>query len=129
MLHCLLPSVQVFPTQHVVLRGMCRCRVTLQLLGYALSSAPAQMKVGGLIQHAAGALFDFTPAVTACCGVLLHNSTAAGSVMGSLLINRQQVYVAYCMPQHSTSPTQYAAARNHCLVAAGYSRGAPLPPS
>lgn len=40
-------AAQFFPTQHVVLRGRCS-KATLQLVGYALSSAPAQIKVSGV---------------------------------------------------------------------------------
>jgi hypothetical protein len=41
---CVLLPVQVFPTQRVVLRIRCS-KATVQLVGYALSSAPAQIKV------------------------------------------------------------------------------------
>lgn len=37
--------LQVFPTQHVVLRGKCSS-ATLQLVGYTLDSAPERIKVG-----------------------------------------------------------------------------------
>lgn len=45
---CVL-RVQVYPTQRVVLRSRCS-KATVQLVGYALSSAPAQIKVGTVQQ-------------------------------------------------------------------------------
>lgn len=41
---CACIAVQFFPTQHVVLRTRCS-KATIQLVGYALSSAPEHIKV------------------------------------------------------------------------------------
>lgn len=46
---CVLRA-QVYPTQRVVLRSRCS-KATVQLVGYALSSAPAQIKVGTMQQR------------------------------------------------------------------------------
>lgn len=61
-------NVQVFPTQHVWLRGRCRS-ITVQLLGFALDDAPQQIKVGALCWglHSADA-FTCWGSVLACGG-------------------------------------------------------------
>lgn len=74
-------NVQVFPTQHVWLRGRCRS-ITVQLLGFALDDAPQQIKVGALCwrPHSADACTRWG-SVLACGGaaVIVVVLTAAMS--------------------------------------------------